>query len=108
MLMLPSGCWKWEENVKQHTLVQIAKSQIQLILRQVSIFIITLELLEYFHLIKKIYLQKRYRCYHNTRPKKNLVPRAKHLFYVATFIIQVEHKFYETYVNILLCYSLGV
>jgi len=104
-LMLLLGCWKWDENVKQHTLAQIVKSQIQLFLRQVSIYIITLALIEYFNLTK-MYLQKKYRCHHSTRLKKNSVPRAKHLSCVATLIIQT-HFWWDVSKHIIMSYSLG-
>ncbi|KAL5235033.1 hypothetical protein ACI65C_002443 [Semiaphis heraclei] len=42
-----------------------------------------------------VVFKKRYRCHHNTRPKKNSIPRAKHLSCVATLIIQIEHTFDE-------------
>ncbi|KAL5236478.1 hypothetical protein ACI65C_003888 [Semiaphis heraclei] len=44
---------------------------------------------------KRLQDPKRYRCHHNTRPKKNSIPRAKHLSCVATLIIQIEHTFDE-------------
>lgn len=63
-----------------------------------------------FNLIKEIHSQKGYRCHHNTRPKKNSVPRPKHLSCVATLIIQIEHEFDEMKINIIpiLCYRPGV
>lgn len=39
--------------------------------------------------------QKLYRCDHNTRPKINIVPSAKHFACKATIIIQIVSRFDE-------------